>query len=133
VTACGHELVRTVPVEPVSHEQRQTIQGEESESGQCLRAEEALVQWPEIRRTRRNHNHAFPEVEGASQELGRMNCEMQDGFGPGCGINLAPAPGEKVWQTEGCEESSPCLSSFCCGGSLQYGRPLLSRSVDREH
>lgn len=68
------------------------------------------MRWPEIRQTRKNHNRAFPGWGDASQEAERMNGEMQDGFGPGCGIDPAPAPDEKVGQTEGCEASSPCRS-----------------------
>jgi hypothetical protein len=99
-----------VPVQPGSHERRPKIQGEESEIGPNLCVEEALVRWPEIRRTRRNRNRAFPEREGASQGLGHMNGEMPDGFEPGCGKGLAPVPGGKVGQIEGCEASSPCPS-----------------------
>jgi hypothetical protein len=126
-----------VPVEPENHERRRTIQGGESESGPGLCVEEGQVQWPETRRTRRNRSRASREEEGASQGLERMSCEIQheirDGFEPGCGIALALVLDGKDGQIEGCEASSPCPSLFCCGGSLRYGRPLLSRTFDCEH
>ena len=110
---------------PVDHGLRLRIQDEASASELDWCEGAALELQPKIQQTRMSRYRASRDCSARRRGPGRMIGVMRErpglGFEPDCDKDcVLRSSGERVVQTEGCEESSPSLHRLDCYGSRRF-------------